>query len=146
VSEMIKAGAAGIHLEDQVEAKRCGHLAGKKLVRTGEMVGRIKAAVRARRDPSFVIMARTDAASTEGLDSAIDRACTYRDSGADMIFAEALTELGQYRRFVDSVKIPVLANVTEFGRTPLFHIKDLASAGIGLALYPLSGFRAMNAA
>jgi len=146
VREMIQAGAAGLHLEDQVEAKRCGHLTGKKLVSTGQMVNRIKAALSGRLDPSFVIMARTDAASTEGLDAAIRRACSYRDAGADMIFAEALTGLAQYRAFVEAVKIPVLANVTEFGKTPLFETKELAAAGISLALYPLSAFRAMNAA
>jgi len=146
VREMARAGAAGIHLEDQVEAKRCGHLAGKKLVSSNQMVRRIKAAVRGRYDPSFVIMARTDAASTEGLELAIRRACRYRDAGADMIFAEALTELAQYLKFAEAVKIPVLANITEFGQTPLFHVKELASAGVSLALYPLSAFRAMNAA
>jgi methylisocitrate lyase len=146
VREMIQAGGAGVHLEDQVEAKRCGHLTGKKLVSTGQMVKRIKAALSGRFDPSFVIMARTDAASTEGLEAAIRRACSYRDAGADMIFAEALTGLAQYRTFVEAVKIPVLANVTEFGKTPLFETKELAAAGISLALYPLSAFRAMNAA
>jgi len=144
--EMARAGAAGIHLEDQVDAKRCGHLTGKKLVSAAQMVRRIKAAVSGRRDPSFVIMARTDAASTEGLESAIRRACRYRDAGADMIFAEALTELAQYRKFVEAVKVPVLANITEFGKTPLFNTKELASAGVSLALYPLSAFRAMNSA
>ena len=144
--EMSLAGVAGIHLEDQVEAKRCGHLAGKQLVTTREMVNRIKAAARGKADPDFVIMARTDAASTEGIDAAIVRASHYRDAGADMIFAEALTDLAQYRKFVDAVGIPVLANVTEFGKTPLFNTKQLAAAGIGLALYPLSAFRAMNAA
>src|SRR5258708_17416554 len=110
------------------------------------MVRRIKSAVSGRRDLSFVIMARTDAASTEGLGQAIRRACHYRDAGADMIFAEALTDLAQYSKFVDAVKIPVLANITEFGKTPLFHIKEVASAGVSMALYPLSAFRAMNAA
>lgn len=146
VREMIKAGAAGIHIEDQVEAKRCGHLGGKQLVRTKEMIARIKAALSGRTDPSFVIMARTDAVASEGLEAAIERARSYRDAGADMIFAEALTELEQYRSFVEAVKIPVLANITEFGRTPLFTVKELADAGVSLALYPLSAFRAMNAA
>ena len=146
VREMIKAGAAGIHLEDQVPAKRCGHLPGKKLVAASKMVARIKAAVAGRSDSSFVIMARTDAAATEGLASAIRRACQYRDAGADMIFAEALTELTQYRKFAEALRIPVLANITEFGKTPLFSLTELASAGVRLALYPLSAFRAMNAA
>jgi methylisocitrate lyase len=145
VREMIKAGAAGIHIEDQVEAKRCGHLGGKQLVSAKTMVARIKAAVAGKTDPSFVIMARTDAVATEGMSAGIARACSYRDAGADMIFAEALTDLCQYREFVDAVKIPVLANITEFGKTPLFTVKDLAEAGVSLALYPLSAFRAMNA-
>ena len=144
--EMIKAGAAGIHIEDQVEAKRCGHLVGKQLVSAGVMENRIKAAVAGKTDQSFVVMARTDAAAIEGIDAAIQRACRYRDAGAEMIFAEALTELSQYRRFVDAVRIPVLANITEFGKTPLFTVGELASAGVSLALYPLSAFRAMNAA
>src|SRR5437867_1724975 len=146
VREMVRAGAAGIHIEDQVEAKRCGHLADKKLVSTKEMVQRIKAAVAGRNDAAFVIMARTDALASEGLASGIERACRYRDAGADMIFAEALTELEQYRKFVGAVKIPVLANITEFGRTPLFTVKELRSAGVRMALYPLSAFRAMSAA
>jgi len=146
VREMIKAGAAGIHIEDQVAAKRCGHLPGKQLVGTKAMNARIKAAVAGRTDPSFVIIARTDAAGVEGLDSAIQRACKYRDAGADMIFAEALTELGQYRKFAKAVQVPVLANITEFGKTPLFSVRELALAGVRLALYPLSAFRAMNAA
>jgi len=144
--DMIAAGAAGIHIEDQVEAKRCGHLAGKKLVPPAQMVRRIKAAVEGKTDSQFVIMARTDAIASEGLKAGIERARRYRDAGADMIFAEALTDLEQYRKFAEAVKIPVLANITEFGRTPLFTIKQLASARIGLALYPLSAFRAMNAA
>jgi methylisocitrate lyase len=146
VREMIKAGAAGIHLEDQVEAKRCGHLASKQLVPAAEMVGRIKAAVKGRTDPAFVIMARTDAVASEGLDAGIERACKYCEAGADMIFAEALTELEQYRKFVNAVKVPVLANITEFGKTPLFTVQELASVGVSMALYPLSAFRAMNAA
>jgi methylisocitrate lyase len=146
VREMIRAGAAGIHIEDQVEAKRCGHLAGKKLVSANEMVSRIKKAVAGKTDPQFVVMARTDAAAVEGLDGAILRTKLYRDAGADMIFAEALTELWQYEKFCAAVKIPVLANITEFGKTPLFTTRELKSAGVRLALYPLSAFRAMNAA
>ena len=146
VREMIRAGAAGIHIEDQVAAKRCGHRPGKALVTTGEMVDRIRAAVDARSDPAFVIMARTDAVAKEGLDAAIERACRYREAGADMIFPEALTGLEQYRRFAGALGIPVLANMTEFGQTPLFTLEELASAGVGLALYPLSAFRAMSAA
>jgi methylisocitrate lyase len=146
VREMIKAGAAGIHIEDQVSAKRCGHLPGKQLVGADEMIARIKAAVKGRTDPDFVIMARTDAAATEGLDKALQRACRYRDAGADMIFAEALTELEHYRIFAKALQIPVLANITEFGKTPLFTVPELASAGVRVALYPLSAFRAMNAA
>ena len=146
VREMIRAGAAGIHLEDQVEAKKCGHLAGKQLVSGEAMVRRLRAAGAGRSDPGFVIMARTDAVASEGLAAGIERARRYRDAGADMIFAEALTELEQYREFVAAVGIPVLANITEFGKTPLFTVKELRAAGVGLALYPLSAFRAMNAA
>jgi methylisocitrate lyase len=146
VREMIRAGAAGIHIEDQVEAKRCGHLAGKQLVPPRTMVARIRSAVAGKTDPSFVIMARTDAAGVEGLASAIARARLYRDAGADMIFAEALTTLAEYRQFTEAVKIPVLANMTEFGKTPLFTVSQLKSAGASLVLYPLSAFRAMNAA
>ncbi len=146
VREMIRAGAAGIHIEDQVEAKRCGHLPGKKLVPAKEMAARIQAAVAGKTDSQFVIMARTDAAAVEGLDSAIARAKLYRDAGADMIFAEALTDLAQYKKFTAAVKIPVLANITEFGKTPLFTTSELKSAGVSLVLYPLSAFRAMNAA
>jgi methylisocitrate lyase len=146
VREMIKAGAAAIHLEDQVEAKRCGHLVGKQLVSPEEMSERIKAAVKGKTDPEFLIMARTDAVASEGLKAGIERARTYCDAGADMIFAEALTELEQYREFVNAVKVPVLANITEFGKTPLFTTEELASVGVRMALYPLSAFRAMNAA
>jgi len=146
VMEMIEAGAAGIHLEDQVEAKRCGHLGGKQLVKTPEMVRRIKAAVKGKVGTDFVIMARTDAVAVEGLEAGIERACRYRDSGADMIFAEALTSLEDYNRFIAAVKVPVLANITEFGKTPLLTLNELRTAGVGLALYPLSAFRAMNAA
>ena len=146
VREMIRAGAAAIHLEDQVEAKRCGHLKGKKLVSTAAMVNRIKAALGGKTDPAFVVMARTDAAAVEGLDSAIARASAYQEAGADMIFAEALTTLEQYRAMCAAVQIPVLANMTEFGKTPLFELGQLREAGVRLALYPLSAFRAMNLA
>lgn len=146
VREMIRAGAAGIHIEDQVEAKRCGHLPGKQLVAPLRMAARIRAAVAGRTDPAFVIMARTDAAAVEGLDAAIARAQLYCDAGADLIFAEALTTLEDYRKFTRAVKLPVLANLTEFGKTPLFTTRELKSAGVRLVLYPLSAFRAMNAA
>ncbi|KAF0216068.1 MAG: methylisocitrate [Geobacteraceae bacterium] len=145
VREMIRSGAAGMHLEDQVATKRCGHRPGKALVSAAEMVDRIKAAVDARTDPDFVIMARTDAVAVEGVEAAVERACRYREAGADMLFPEALTELSHYRRFVD-VGIPVLANMTEFGVTPLFTASELAGAGAQLILYPLSAFRAMSAA
>jgi methylisocitrate lyase len=146
VREMIRAGAAGMHIEDQVSAKRCGHRPGKAVVPALEMMDRIKAAVDSRTDPSFVIMARTDAFAIEGLESAIDRACLCREAGADMIFPEALVKLDHFRRFVDAVGIPVLANLTEFGQTPLLTTRELAGAGVALALYPLSAFRAMSAA
>ncbi|MDB5304671.1 MAG: 2-methylisocitrate lyase [Phycisphaerales bacterium] len=146
VREMARAGAAAIHIEDQVQAKRCGHRPGKALVTPGEMADRIKAAVDAKDDPSFVIMARTDAYSVEGLDAAISRANRYVEAGADMIFAEAMTGIDEYRRFAGAVKAPVLANLTEFGRTPLFTLDELRQAGIAIALYPLSAFRAMSAA
>ncbi len=146
VREMIRAGAAGMHLEDQVAAKRCGHRPGKTVVPVGDMVDRIKAAVDARNDPGFVIMARTDAYAVEGLEAAIERACRYREAGADMIFPEALAELGQYRKFADALGVPILANQTEFGVTPLFGLRDMVVAGVSLVLYPLSAFRAMNAA
>jgi len=146
VRKMIEAGAAGVHIEDQVPAKRCGHLSGKRLVSTKQMCARLKAAVAGKTDPAFVIMARTDAASVVGMDSAIRRATQYCEAGADMIFAEALTELEQYRKFVLAMPVPVLANLTEFGKTPLFNLEELAMAGVGLVLYPLSAFRAMNAA
>jgi len=146
VREMIREGAAGIHLEDQVAAKRCGHLPGKRLVKPAQMVARLQAAVAGRTDSQFVIMARTDAAGVEGLDAAIERAKLYRDAGADVIFAEAVTTLAEYRKFTAALKIPVLANVTEFGKTPLFTVAELKSAGARLVLYPLSAFRAMNAA
>ncbi|MCM2357675.1 MAG: methylisocitrate lyase [Geobacteraceae bacterium] len=146
VREMIRAGAAGMHIEDQVTAKRCGHRPGKALVSAGEMADRIRAAVDARTDPDFVIMARTDAVAVEGIEAAIERACRYREAGADMIFPEALTELAHYRRFAEAAAIPLLANITEFGVTPLFTVEELAGAGVGLVLYPLSAFRAMSAA
>ncbi len=141
-----KAGAAAVHIEDQVSAKRCGHRPNKAIVSQEEMVDRVKAAVDARTDDSFVIMARTDALAVEGLQSAIDRACACVEAGADMIFPEAMTELGMYKQFVDAVKVPVLANITEFGSTPLFTVDELATADVSMVLYPLSAFRAMNLA
>jgi methylisocitrate lyase len=146
VRSLIKAGAAATHIEDQVGAKRCGHRPGKELVSAEEMCDRLKAAVDARTDPQFVIMARTDAVAGEGLDAALERAVQYAQAGADMIFAEAVTELAQYRKFVESLKVPVLANITEFGKTPLFTLEELRSVGVAIALYPLSAFRAMNQA
>lgn len=143
---MIKAGAAGFHIEDQVGAKRCGHRPGKAIVSTEEMVDRIKAAVDARTDDSFVIMARTDALAVEGLQSAIDRACACAEAGADAIFPEAITELSMYEQFTQAVKVPVLANITEFGSTPLYTVDQLRETGVGIVLYPLSAFRAMNKA
>ena len=144
--ELIRAGAAGMHLEDQVAAKRCGHRPGKALVSTAEMVDRIKAAVDGRTDPGFVIMARTDAHASEGAEAAIDRARAYVAAGADMIFAEALHTLHEYQAFTRAVPVPVLANITEFGKTPLFTVEELRGVGVGLVLYPLSAFRAMSAA
>jgi methylisocitrate lyase len=146
VEQLERAGAAGLHLEDQVAAKRCGHRPGKALVDAAEMVDRVKAAVDARTDSRFVLMARTDAAAGEGLAAAIDRACQYVEAGADLIFAEALPALDQYRQFTAAVKAPVLANITEFGKTPLLTTAELASAGVRMALYPLSAFRAMSKA
>jgi len=146
VSEMIRAGAAGLHIEDQVAAKRCGHRPGKELVDAQEMGDRIKSAVDGRSDPKFVIMARTDAHAVEGQQAALERALRYVEAGADMIFAEALTSLGEYRQFTQAVKVPVLANITEFGKTPLFTTQELGEAGVRLALYPLSAFRAMSKA
>jgi methylisocitrate lyase len=146
VREMTRAGAAGLHLEDQVANKRCGHRPGKELVDSLEMCDRIEAAVDAKADPSFVVMARTDAAASEGLDAAIERARAYTEAGADMIFAEALGTLQEYSAFCRALPVPVLANITEFGKTPLFGIDELASAGVSMALYPLSAFRAMSAA
>jgi len=146
VRALTRGGAAAVHIEDQVQQKRCGHRPNKTIVSQGEMVDRIKAAVDARLDPGFVIMARTDALAVEGMSSAIDRACACVEAGADMIFPEAMTELDQYRQFVEAVKVPVLANITEFGSTPLFTTGELGDVGVSLALYPLSAFRAMNAA
>ena len=146
VRAFINAGAAALHIEDQQSAKRCGHRPGKKLVETSEMVERIKACVDARTEPSFVIMARTDALAGEGLDSAIDRCQAYVAAGADMIFAEAITDPEQYRRFTSSLSVPVLANMTEFGKSPLLDVSELANVGVKLVLYPLSAFRAMSKA
>lgn len=146
IRELTRAGAAGCHLEDQVQAKRCGHRPGKALVTAAEMSDRIKAAVDARTDADFVIMARTDAHAGEGLDAAIKRAHAYAAAGADMIFAEALTTLDEYRAFTAAIEVPVLANITEFGKTPLFTVEELGKAGARLVLYPLSAFRAMNRA
>ena len=146
VKSLIKFGAAAMHIEDQVGAKRCGHRPGKELVSKEEMVDRIKAAVDARTDPGFFILARTDALASEGLDRAVERAVACVEAGADGIFPEAITTLEMYRRFKDAVKVPILANITEFGKTPLFTIEELRSAGADIALYPLSAFRAMNKA
>ncbi len=146
VRSLTKAGAAGCHIEDQVQAKRCGHRPGKQIVSSEEMVDRIKAAVDARTDESFVIMARTDALASEGLDAALDRAAACVEAGADMIFPEAVRELSHYRAFAERTRVPVLANLTEFGATPLFTLDELRTVNVGLALYPLSAFRAANAA
>ncbi|CAB4736023.1 MAG: methylisocitrate lyase [Actinobacteria bacterium] len=146
VRSINKAGAAAIHIEDQVGAKRCGHRPNKELVSKSEMVDRIKAAVDARVDDSFVIMARTDALAVEGIDSALDRANAYIEAGADALFPEAITDLPTYKKFTDVIKVPVLANITEFGMTPLFTTTELAGVGVGIVLYPLSAFRAMNKA
>jgi methylisocitrate lyase len=144
VQELIRAGAAGMHLEDQVDDKRCGHRPMKQLVSVDAMNDRLRAALDARDDPGFVLMARTDAVAVEGLDAAIERAAAYVQTGADMIFAEAITSLEDYRRFTAAVRTPVLANITEFGRTPLFTIDELRDAGLRMVLYPLTAFRAMN--
>ena len=146
VKDLIKAGAAAMHIEDQVGAKRCGHRPNKEIVSKGEMVDRIKAAVDARTDDSFQIMARTDAIANEGIDSAIDRALAYIAAGADLVFPEAITELSDYKKFAQAVKKPILANITEFGLTPLFTRDQLAANGVGMILYPFSAFRAMNKA
>ncbi|MDE1999214.1 MAG: methylisocitrate lyase [Burkholderiales bacterium] len=146
VKSLIKAGAAACHLEDQVGAKRCGHRPGKEIVSTEEMVDRVKAAADAKTDASFFLIARTDAIQVHGVDAAIDRAIQCVEAGADGIFAEAAYDLDTYKKFVDAVKVPVLANITEFGKTPLFSVDDLRPTGVGMVLYPLSAFRAMNKA
>ncbi len=146
VREMIRAGAGGMHIEDQVMQKRCGHRPNKAIISSREMVDRIKSAVDARSDADFVVMARTDALAVDGLDAAIERGIACVEAGADMIFPEAMTELSQYQQFVDAVAVPVLANITEFGATPLYTTQQLASVGVKLALYPLSAYRAMSQA
>jgi methylisocitrate lyase len=146
VKQFIKAGAAGLHIEDQVQSKRCGHRPGKEIVSQQEMVDRVKAAVDAKTDDQFVIMARTDALAVEGIDKAIERAVACVEAGADMIFPEAMTELSMYRKFKDAVKVPILANITEFGHTPLFTRDELASVGVDIILYCCGAYRAMNAA
>ena len=146
VKALIKAGAAALHIEDQVGAKRCGHRPGKEIVSKEEMVDRLKAAVDARTDDGFVIGARTDAIAGEGLEKALDRAVAYKEAGADFIFAEAVANLEEYQQFVDATGIPVLANITEFGMTPLYTVDELRAAGVGIVLYPLSAFRAANKA
>jgi len=146
VKSLVKFGAAACHIEDQVGAKRCGHRPGKEIVSAGEMADRVKAAVDARTDPDFFLIARTDAIAVDGVDAAIERAVRCVEAGADGIFAEAAYDLPTYRRFVDAVKVPVLANITEFGKTPLFSVEELRSAGVDIVLYPLSAFRAMNKA
>ncbi|GGG58028.1 2-methylisocitrate lyase [Pseudohongiella nitratireducens] len=146
VRSLDKAGAAGLHIEDQVGAKRCGHRPNKEIVSQQEMVDRIKAAVDAKIDPDFVIMARTDALAVDGLDAALERAMACVEAGADMIFPEAITSLDMYQKFTDALSVPVLANITEFGATPLFTVDELKGAGISVVLYPLSAFRAMNKA
>jgi methylisocitrate lyase len=146
ITSMIKFGAAAVHIEDQVQAKRCGHRPGKAIVSREEMVDRIKAAVDGRTDPQFVIMARTDAIAVEGIEAAIDRALACVEAGADMVFPEAVKDLATYRTFAQAVKVPILANITEFGATPLFTVEELRSAEVALVLYPLSAFRAMSKA
>jgi len=143
---LVKFGAAAMHIEDQVGAKRCGHRPGKEIVPVDEMADRIKAAVDARTDPGFVIMARTDALANEGLEKSIQRSVKYVEAGADMIFPEAITDLPMYRKFADAVKVPILANITEFGRSPLFTVDELRSANVAMILYPLTAFRMMNKA
>lgn len=146
IKAMIRSGAAAVHIEDQVQAKRCGHRPGKAIVSKDEMVDRIKTAVDAKTDPDFVIMARTDALAVEGLESAIDRACACVEAGADMIFPEAITDLSMYSKFAGAVKVPILANITEFGSTPLYTLDELGKADVSIVLYPLSAFRAMSKA
>ena len=144
--ELSRAGAAGMHIEDQVGQKRCGHRPGKQLVEKEEMMDRIKAAVDGRQDKDFVVMARTDGLASEGMDGALERCLAYKEAGADMLFLEAVTELEQYKSILDAVGLPMLANITEFGKTPLFTLDELKSVGVSMALYPLSGFRAMSKA
>lgn len=146
IREMIRAGVAAVHIEDQVAAKRCGHRPNKEIVSCAEMCDRIKAATDAKTDPAFVVMARTDALAVDGLDAVVERAARFEEAGADAIFAEAMTELAMYARIVDAVGVPVLANITEFGRTPLYSLDELRRVGVSMALYPLSAFRAMNLA
>jgi methylisocitrate lyase len=146
IRDMISAGAAAVHIEDQVAQKRCGHRPNKAIVSVEEMVDRIKAAVDAKTDSDFVVMARTDALSVDGISAVIDRAGAFAEAGADAIFAEAMTEIDMYRPIIEAAGVPVLANLTEFGQTPLYHIDELAGVGIAMALYPLSAFRAMNKA
>lgn len=146
IRELERVGVAGVHMEDQVAAKRCGHRPGKQLVDAAEMSARVQAAVSSRQDPAFVIMARTDAVAVEGIEGAIARAEAYVAAGADMIFAEAIETLDGFRRFAEAVRVPILANITEFGKTPLFTVDELRSAGVQMVLYPLTAFRAMNAA
>jgi len=146
VKSLIKAGAGACHIEDQAGAKRCGHRPGKEIVSKQEMVDRVKAAADAKTDPDFFLIARTDAIASEGLDAAIERSLAYVEAGADSIFAEAAYDLDSYRKFVDAVKVPVLANITEFGKTPLFSVSELAGSGVSIVLYPLSAFRAANKA
>ena len=146
MKEMTRAGAAGVHIEDQVQDKRCGHRPGKQIVATAEMQDRIKAAADAKEDKDFVLMARTDAIASEGIDAAVERAVAYVESGADMVFAEAVTELIDYKKFREATGVPVLANLTEFGQTPAFTLDELASVGVDIALYPLTAFRAANKA
>ena len=144
VKNMISSGAAGVHIEDQVEQKRCGHRPNKELVSSKEMQDRIKAAVDAKTDPAFMIMARTDALANEGLEAALERVIAYEDAGADALFAEAVTEIDQYKKFSDQIKVPLLANITEFGNTPMFSKPELHGVGVDMVLYPLSAFRAMS--
>ncbi|MGF6494261.1 methylisocitrate lyase [Luteibacter sp. 621] len=146
VKSLIKFGAAACHIEDQVGAKRCGHRPGKEIVTAGEMVDRVKAAADAKTDPDFFLIARTDAIAVDGVDAAIERAIACAEAGADAIFAEAAYDLPTYKRFTDALNVPVLANITEFGQTPLFSTEELGSVGVGIVLYPLSAFRAMNKA
>ena len=146
VREMIRAGAGGVHIEDQVAQKRCGHRPGKAIVTTAEMCDRIRAAMDAKTDPDFLLMARTDALAVDGFDAVIERSQAFVEAGADAIFAEAMTDLEMYRKVVDAVEVPVLANITEFGQTPLYSTEELGSVGVRMVLYPLSAFRAMNRA